>query len=132
MENIKHNRQTITVEMMEDFESKYRLATDEDVIAWMENQMKTHMKKININSPVKVILTEEGARVINADREYWATKYPTVEAFKVAKVYEKGDEYKTQLWLLMNIFGPSMINGNECPFVDCEIFIEDLDIMEAN
>lgn len=41
MENIKHNRQPLTVEMIEDFESKYRLATKEDVIAWIENQIKT-------------------------------------------------------------------------------------------
>lgn len=41
MEDIKHNRQAITVEMIEDFESKYRLATKEDVIAWIENQIKT-------------------------------------------------------------------------------------------
>lgn len=89
------------------------------------------MKKINVNRMVRVILTEEGARIINADRKYWATKYPTVGAFKVDKVYEKGDEYKTQLWSLMNTFGQGMFAGNICPFEDCDIFIEDEFIEEA-
>lgn len=83
------------------------------------------MKKINVNKIVKVILTEEGARRVNAENKYWATKYPTVSAFKVDKVYEKGDEYKMQLWSLMNMFGPSMFAGNECPFMNCAILIED-------
>lgn len=89
------------------------------------------MKKINLNKTVKVILTEEGVRRVNAENKYWATKYPTVSAFKVDKVYEKGNEYKTQLWSLMNIFGPSMFAGNECPFMNCEFFIEDEGVEEA-
>lgn len=132
MEAIKHNRQAITVEMIEDFESKYRLATKEDIIAWMRNQMKKQMKKININRTVKVILTEEGARRINKEYDDLAAAYPKADCFKNHKIYKKGDEYHNQLWSIMNTFGPSMIGGNECPFSDCEIFIEDKVIEEAN
>lgn len=89
------------------------------------------MKKINVNRKVKVILTEAGARRINADNKYWAAKCPEVEAFQVDKVYEKGDEYKAQLWSLMNMFGPIMLAGNECPFMNCDLFIEDEGIEEA-
>ena len=59
MENVKHNRQAITVEMVEDFMSKYRLATKEDIIALID---ESKMKKININSTdtnQEIYITEE-------------------------------------------------------------------------
>lgn len=42
MENIKHNRQSLTLEMIEDFMSKYRLVTKEDAIAWIEKLNQTN------------------------------------------------------------------------------------------
>lgn len=89
------------------------------------------MKKIDVNRTVRVILSEEGARIIDEENRLWAEKCPTIEAFKVTKIYKKGDEYETQLWALMNMFGPSMFAGNICPFEDCEIFIKDDLIEEA-
>lgn len=56
MENIKHNRQAITVEMIEDFMSKYRLATKEDAIAWIKQLNQTNDK---ISEEVLEVLNEE-------------------------------------------------------------------------
>lgn len=89
------------------------------------------MKKINVNRTAEVILSEAGAELINKMYEEFVTRFPNVKALGDEKHFEKGDAYRDQLWALMNTFGPEMFMGNDCPFLDCEIFIEDEAIEEV-
>lgn len=75
--------------------------------------------RVNCNETVAVTLSEFGARTLN---NYWARLY---EHFPVGmeprKVYAAGERLETQLWDLMNIFGPVMKMGFEVPFKPLEI-----------
>lgn len=42
MENIKHNKQVITIEMIQEFKSKYRLATKEDILEVIRDGKEIH------------------------------------------------------------------------------------------
>ena len=55
MENSKHNRQPLTVEMVEDFMNKYRPVTKEDAIAWIKQLNQTNDK---ISEEVLEVITD--------------------------------------------------------------------------
>jgi hypothetical protein len=67
--------------------------------------------EINLNETVEVVLTKEGAEIYN-DR--W---YPLVQRYNLAvKEYKAGDTLRTQLWSLMQDFGPHIQLGAKAPF----------------
>lgn len=70
--------------------------------------------EVNLNDTITVNLSERGARILN---EYF-------NQFDIVKNYKEGDIFKTQLWDLMNIFGPYMVMGFDIPFESCWLKIE--------
>ena len=71
---------------------------------------------MNLNQQVKVVLTSYGADVFN--NHHAGNKYYT-PPIKVC-----GDEFKSSLWGLMQIFGSSIYLGmQEVPFKDNEMEI---------
>lgn len=88
------------------------------------------MQKFNINSRVTVILTEFGATVLNQKMELLKLKmgdnFPGL--FKNVPVYKAGDEYKSQMWQLMQDFGDVMQMHLQTPFKDCVMFLFEDDL----
>jgi hypothetical protein len=75
--------------------------------------------KININQHAKVVLTSRGAEIWN--------KYLNSFTYSGARKgdFEEGDELKTALWELFQVFGEYIYMGMTVPFKDCELEIEE-------
>lgn len=74
---------------------------------------------INTNSEFVVTLTKFGAVVYNA--HYW--RLPVKHRPPIVK---EGDEIKSELWHLMHVFGPHMINGGEVSFKDNKVTLTEI------
>lgn len=83
------------------------------VIAALEGGRMTHH---NLNARATVILTAEGARVVNRHNALTGGMAPS---------RSKGDTYTGQLWSLMRTFGPHLYNGGPVPFLDNSLTLED-------
>ena len=64
-----------------------------------------------------MILTEDGARVLNLNAQEIMDKYPLVQ---LKNDYKEGDVYKTELWQIMAYFGPKSCNGAPILFTNLE------------
>lgn len=84
VEDIKHNRQAITHEMIEDFMSKYKLATKEDVIAWMKNKNMINQKVLEF-AKQNNIYTNEAERVLAGEITLDEAKAITAEFNKLVE-----------------------------------------------
>lgn len=62
---------------------------------------------VNLNDKCKVILTAEGARILNNRPTYGIER---------TKIYKAGDEYNTQVWVLMDYFGKYLGMTRPIPF----------------
>jgi hypothetical protein len=72
---------------------------------------------MNTNTVVKVVLTASGAKIYNA----WMWQFPLQAR---APEVEAGHVLETELWQVMQIFGPHIFHGMlETPFVNNEIEI---------
>jgi hypothetical protein len=67
--------------------------------------------EINLNETVEVVLTKEGAKIYN--RRYDDLKF--VKNFDI-KQFKEGDTLRTQIWSLMQDFGPHIRLGCTPPF----------------
>lgn len=76
--------------------------------------------RLNLNVPVRVRLTEQGAFLYNS---YWRSSGVPLDLLSPMK--QAGDELKIQLWEAMHIFGPHCYNGCRVPFVDNVIELPD-------
>jgi hypothetical protein len=75
--------------------------------------------EINLNETVEVVLTKEGAEIYNGR---W---YPLVQRCNLAvKEYKAGDTLRTQIWSLMQDFGPHIQLGAKAPFEGLMMTIE--------
>lgn len=79
--------------------------------------------KVNINDHCTVKLTKIGADRLNRESIQFKNAYPNVRAFQDPRMYSEGDEYKCQIWNLMNTFGDLVLLGHYPPF-ETEIEIE--------
>ena len=87
--------------------------------------------KVNVNSKVKVKLTNYGISILKKQhddlnrsiKESGAKGLGEFELF-----LDKDGYYCTSLWLLMNKFGHAMYMGNDNPF-DMNIIIEDGEVI---
>lgn len=78
------------------------------------------MVKFNVNSKVKVKLTDKGWDILRADRERMQKLVPTHD-WKLPTPDEDG--YLTyQMWTFMQMFGPHITMGMMPPF-ETDIFL---------
>jgi hypothetical protein len=71
--------------------------------------------KININTSVRVKLTDEGRRIHRAQHDKLYAFVPNPYTYRAPP--EDSDGWSTwQLWVLMNTFGPKLHNGCKMPF----------------
>jgi len=89
------------------------------------------MKSFNINSTVKVILTERGKQLLEQDHnEFWGSR-GMLDKFPYEPYKEDEDGYvKFQLWILMDKLGKYCVLGSEMPF-DTVILIDDEDLRDV-
>lgn len=81
--------------------------------------------KVNLNSVVKVKLTEHGRRVLFSRHRLeteWGAQSRELAEFVIAS----SNEYRCQFWKLMQIFGSSMGSGYEV-FEDMNVEVEQAD-----
>jgi hypothetical protein len=89
------------------------------------------MKSFNINSTVKVILTERGKQLLEQDHnEFWGS-LGMLDKFPYEPYKEDEDGYvKFQLWILMDKLGKYCGLGSEMPF-DTVILIDEKDLRDV-
>lgn len=76
--------------------------------------------KINLNDKCTVVLTQSGADWINKiNAASNQTEWIKAVEFKYKQDYVAGDEYKDQLWRIMEMFSPMLGLGCEVPFENC-------------
>ena len=75
---------------------------------------EAHTKNMNVNDQVSVTLTEEGLRLWDEYHD----GYPALQA----RAREEGG-LKTEVWKLMQVFGPHVRMGGPNHFVNNEIKI---------
>lgn len=68
---------------------------------------------LNINAECRVVLTDHGAAVYNAVHAELASRFDLQ-----VPIMRAGDTYDTQLWILMQTFGPYIIMGGPIAFED--------------
>lgn len=80
-------------------------------------------KRTNINSYVKVKLTEHGKSVLKEQHDEFVKRHPHVRlVYNIPK--EDKDGYSMwQLWTLMKYFGPHIGLGMELMF-ECDVFVD--------
>lgn len=108
-------------------DESYPVQDFEDGVHWCEK----HLPNLNLNVAVKVTLTERGAKVINGHNKDFiayvaglgmSKEYVEKLANNMKHDYVAGDEYKCQLWEIMQIFGGKHIGmGIDVPFLKNEI-----------
>lgn len=76
--------------------------------------------KINLNDRCTVVLTQSGADWINKINTA-SNQQEFVKAidYRFNQDYAAGDEYKDQLWHIMEMFSPMLGLGCEVPFENC-------------
>lgn len=79
------------------------------------------MKTFNLNSYVKVKLTEHGVKLLE-ETDYG--KY-------VLTNYVENNIWEVQMWHLMNIIGKYMYNGNMKLPIEMEIFIDEKSLEDS-
>lgn len=67
----------------------------------------------NLNQSVTVVLTESGAKTHN---NRWRSVIARMPAHCRPVEKKAGDKLRTQMWSLMQDFGPSIVIGMEPPF----------------
>lgn len=72
---------------------------------------------MNLNDNVMVVLTKRGAEIINAREEHYSNIIPNYKKH----TYNEGDELKTQLWCLFEVFGEYISITCEVPFKNNKI-----------
>lgn len=72
---------------------------------------------MNLNDTVMVVLTEIGAKIMNAREKYCEN---AIQNYK-ARTYKEGQEVNTQLWCLFEIFGEYIHITCKPPFKNNEI-----------
>lgn len=77
--------------------------------------------RFNVNSYVRVRLTDHGRKLHRQGWEKWIAQFPNFPDYVPPKE-DAGGWSEWQLWDLMNVFGPFMGNGRETPF-ETEIVI---------
>ena len=88
------------------------------------------MKQINLNSQVKVKLTEEGIKILENNHNCLLKQYGGGEKAKklfgefVPSEVDENGYSSFQLWVLMNTFGNYMYNGNMNPPIEMNIIVE--------
>jgi hypothetical protein len=90
------------------------------------------MKSLNLNSEIKVKLTDRGKEVYYHQFDELNKRYPNLPAIEPRMPEVDSDGYTTiQLWKFMNVFGKSMVMG--CPNViqPLNIYIEDDDLEDV-
>lgn len=70
---------------------------------------KEKIMKLNINCSVKARLTEEGMEVVRNEIARYGKHYHKVT---------DGNLFETQLWILMQVFGPFIFHGCKNHIVD--------------
>lgn len=71
--------------------------------------------KFNVNDRVRIKLNEHGLRLHRADWERWTSEAGLSRKYTPPVIDEHG--YSSfQLWHVMELFGPHMGLGLECPF----------------
>lgn len=77
------------------------------------------MKELNTNEMVRVILTERGAAIYNADAAKMNAHMATTRSSYRVTYKLPGDMHETSLWRLMQLYGPHIYMGmREMPFLD--------------
>lgn len=82
---------------------------------------------VNVNYGASVILTEDGANVMNKyieEEAYFLTGEQKVHVFGRSH-FEKGDTFNGMLWDVMHIFGKSLYHGCEALFLGNKITLDD-------
>jgi hypothetical protein len=82
---------------------------------------------VNVNYGASVILTEDGANVINKcieEEAYFLTDEQRAHLFGKSH-FEKGDTFNGMLWDLMRIFGKSFYHGCGALFLGNKITLDD-------
>lgn len=74
---------------------------------------------MNLNDSVMVVLTETGAEIMNTREKH----YENVISNYKARTYKEGQELKTQLWCLFEIFGEHIYITCNPPFKDNRIIL---------
>lgn len=74
--------------------------------------------KFDVNQSARVVLTERGAQILNAERDRLASLYPLGYH---SPIRSEGDIYKASIWSLMHDFGPFMVLGAMSPFQSIEV-----------
>lgn len=89
------------------------------------------MKSFNINSTVKVLLTERGKQLLEQDHnEFWGSR-GMLDKFPYEPYEEDENGYvKFQLWILMDKLGKYCSLGSEMPF-DTVILIDEKDLRDV-
>ena len=79
------------------------------------------MKNINLNDPVWVVLTDRGAAILNQITFEMKARFPRWES---PMPRSRGDVHQSQMWCLMQDFGPSTMAGMRPFFIGNRIFLE--------
>lgn len=83
--------------------------------------------KVNANMGVRVRLTKHGIKILQERYDELTKTYDKIWGIKPGESTLGSTEdgwYRTQLWMLMNIFGPHMGMGKPEPFY-LDMIIED-------
>lgn len=89
------------------------------------------MKSFNLNDSIMVILTASGAETINTKNDLnrkMLESFGTIVSPSFFPTYKEGDRYYSQLWQLMQDFGPVMYMHSDVPFKNNEILFDDKDL----
>lgn len=80
-------------------------------------------KRTNINSIIKVKLTEYGKRVLKEQHAAFCKQHPQVKLAYTKPVEDKDGYSRWQLWTLMKYFGPHIGMAME-PVFECGVFVD--------
>lgn len=91
------------------------------------------MKTLNINTMVRIKLTDTGIKKLKKNYEKLRAQFPVMDEFTPPKT-DKDGYCKMELWEFMNEFGDILFNGSEydSPFEDNAILIDDNDFEPEN
>lgn len=87
---------------------------------------KNNLNALNISKEVTFRLASGGALVLN---DYYEKKFHDNQLEGSVPHYEAGQIIKMKLWEIMNVFGPYMSPFSICPIWNCDIFIENEDLI---
>lgn len=81
------------------------------------------LHEFNFNDNVEVVLTEQGAKVLNEYNHKCMAELRAIPScrLQLRVDYIAGETYTQQLWAMFKLFGPGTKIGMEAPFQECKM-----------